>query len=176
MDKRVRTHKSLAQTHRSAGCMTNQVSPKRSIHQALIDQPLQMRRKRLTKIINLAMTVHHEQIIEKYTIVGVASYIYLNIYISQLSYLHSNAMFLVHVCVCVFFPFILDIKFVGRTSRGHTRGRSRRMFHPPFCGACLNFSRKKDSAFPFPRRLWSLFLCTNDLIVLHPSGIFSFRF
>ena len=25
-----------------------------------------------------------------------------------------------NVCVCVFFPFILDIKFVGRTSRGHT--------------------------------------------------------
>ena len=25
------------------------------------------------------------------------------------------------VCVCVFFPFILDIKFVGRTSRGHTQ-------------------------------------------------------
>ena len=24
------------------------------------------------------------------------------------------------VCVCVFFPFILDIKFVRRTSRGHT--------------------------------------------------------
>ena len=24
------------------------------------------------------------------------------------------------VCVCVFFPFILDIKFVGHTSRGHT--------------------------------------------------------
>ena len=23
-------------------------------------------------------------------------------------------------CVCVFIPFILDIKFVGRTSRGHT--------------------------------------------------------
>ena len=23
-------------------------------------------------------------------------------------------------CVCVFFPFIPDIKFVGRTSRGHT--------------------------------------------------------
>ena len=23
-------------------------------------------------------------------------------------------------CVCVFVPFILDIKFVGRTSRGHT--------------------------------------------------------
>ena len=27
------------------------------------------------------------------------------------------------VCVCVFFPFILDIKFVGRTSRGHAGGR-----------------------------------------------------
>ena len=26
--------------------------------------------------------------------------------------------------VSVFFPFILDIKFVGRTSRGHTVGRS----------------------------------------------------
>ena len=57
------------------------------------------------------------------------------------------------VCVCVFFPFILDIKFVGRTSRGHTGGRSDRIFHPPsFCGACLNFSREKGSAIPFPRR------------------------
>ena len=27
----------------------------------------------------------------------------------------------IYVCfVCVFFPFILDIKFVGRTGRGHT--------------------------------------------------------
>ena len=61
------------------------------------------------------------------------------------------------VCVCVFFfffPFILDIKFVGRTSRGHTGGRSHRIFHPPsFCGACLNFYREKDSAIPFSRRM-----------------------
>ena len=57
------------------------------------------------------------------------------------------------VCVCVFFPFILDIKFVGRTSRGHTGGRSHRISHlPSFCGACLNFSRERDSAIPFPRR------------------------
>ena len=57
------------------------------------------------------------------------------------------------VCVCVFFPFILGIKFVGRTTRGHTGGRSHRISHPPsFCGACLNFSREKDSAIPFPRR------------------------
>ena len=57
------------------------------------------------------------------------------------------------VCVCVFcfFPFILDIK--GRTSRGHTGGRSHRISHPPsFCCACLNFSREKDSAIPFHRR------------------------
>ena len=57
------------------------------------------------------------------------------------------------MCVCVFFPSILDIKFVGRTSRGHTGGRSHRIFNPPsFCGACLAFCREKDSAIPFPRR------------------------
>ena len=82
------------------------------------------------------------------------------------------------VCVCVLFPFILDIKFVGRTSRGHTGGRSHRISYPPsFCGACLNFSRGKDSAFPFPRPPRSRILCTDDLIVLHPLlGIFSFSF
>ena len=81
------------------------------------------------------------------------------------------------VCVFVFFLFILDIKFVGRTSRGHTGGRSHRISHPhSFCGACLNFSREKDSAFPFPRRPRSRILCTNNLIVLHPLGIFSFSF
>ena len=75
--------------------------------------------------------------------------------------------------VCVFFPSILDIKFVGRTSRGHTGGRSHRIFNPPsFCGACLDFCREKDSAVPFPRRPWSRILCTNELIVLHPLGIF----
>ena len=52
-----------------------------------------------------------------------------------------------------FFPLILDIKFVGRTSRGHTGGGSDRISHPPsFCGACLNFYCEKDSAIPFPRR------------------------
>ena len=57
------------------------------------------------------------------------------------------------LAVCVFFPFILDVKFVGCTSRGHTGGRSHRISHPPsFCGACLYFSREKDSAVPFPRR------------------------
>ena len=65
----------------------------------------------------------------------------------------SGLTFSFTVCVCVFFPSILDIKFVGRTSRGHTGGRSHRIFNPPsFCGACLDFCREKDSAIPFPRR------------------------
>ena len=64
-----------------------------------------------------------------------------------------NIKLLMMLCVCVFFPSILDIKFVGRTSRGHTGGRSHRIFNPPsFCGACLGFCREKDSAIPFPRR------------------------
>ena len=36
--------------------------------------------------------------------------------------------------------------------------------------------REKDSTIPFPRRPSSRILCTHDLIVLHPLGIFSFRF
>ena len=57
------------------------------------------------------------------------------------------------VCVCVFFPFILDNNFVGRTSRGHTGERSHRIFHPSsFCGARFNVSGENDSAIPFPRR------------------------
>ena len=82
-------------------------------------------------------------------------------------------VFLGCVYVCVFFPFILDIKFFGRTGRGHTGGRSHRISHPPsFCGACFNFSREKGSAVPFPRRPWSRILFTNELIALHLLGIF----
>ena len=80
-------------------------------------------------------------------------------------------------CVCVFFLFILDIKFVGRTSRGHTGGRSHMISHPAsFCGACLTFSREKDSAIPFPRQPSSRILSTNDLIVVHSLRIFFFFF
>ena len=70
----------------------------------------------------------------------------------DLKFTACQLMYQVCVCVCVFFPSILDMKFVGRTSRGHTGGRSHKISHPPFCGACLNFSREKDSAIPFPRR------------------------
>ena len=53
------------------------------------------------------------------------------------------------LCVLfVFFPFILDIKFVGRTSRGHTGGRSHRISHPlSFCGVCLNFLARRIQPF-----------------------------
>ena len=64
------------------------------------------------------------------------------------------------VCVfmCVFFPFILDLKFVACTSRGHRGGRSHRRkvtqnFSSTFCcGVRFYFSREKASAVPFPRR------------------------
>ena len=81
------------------------------------------------------------------------------------------------LCVCVFFPFIRDIKFVGRTSRGHTGGRSHRISHPPsFCGACLNFSREKDSTSPFPRwnfvlLLLLLLFLTFSVLVANPKKL-----
>ena len=49
---------------------------------------------------------------------------------------------------------------------------SHRISHPPsFCGACLHFSREKDSVVPFPRRPSSRVLCSNDLIVFRLLGI-----
>ena len=66
-------------------------------------------------------------------------------------------------------PFILDIKFVGRTSRGHTGGRSHKISHPSsFCDACLNFYREKDSAIPFPFCICSLWSHLNVLTFFPP--------
>ena len=58
---------------------------------------------------------------------------------------------MIDVCVCVFFPFILDAKFVGCTSRDHTGGRLHMISHlPSFCGACLYFfSSKMKSNFVY---------------------------
>ena len=71
----------------------------------------------------------------------------------------------------------LDVPAGVTQEEGHRGGRSHRIFHPPsFCGACLTFSREKDSAIPFPRQPWSRILCTNDLIVLHSLGYFLFIF
>ena len=46
--------------------------------------------------------------------------------VRTLNFLARRIQWSAEQCVCVFFPFILDIKFVGRTSRGHTGGRSHR--------------------------------------------------
>ena len=53
------------------------------------------------------------------------------------------------VCVFVFFTFILDVKFVGCTNRGHTTGgRSHRIFYPPsFCGAYFFFLARRIQPF-----------------------------
>ena len=79
-------------------------------------------------------------------------------------------MFAFFVCVFVFFSH----SFWTSTSLDVPAGVTQEGGHTGFlfCGACLNFSREKDSAIPFPRRPWSRILCTNDLIVLHPLGIF----
>ena len=51
-------------------------------------------------------------------------------------------------CVVCFLPV-----HSGHQVRWTYQPGSHRIFHPPsFCGACLNFSREKDSAIPFPRR------------------------
>ena len=42
----------------------------------------------------------------------------------------TAALLVTAACVCVLFPFILDVKFVECTSRGQTRGRSHRISHP----------------------------------------------
>ena len=56
-----------------------------------------------------------------------------------------------YVFFALFWAFFTSLDPVFNTSRGHTGGRSHRIFHPPsFRGACLNFSREKDSAIFFP--------------------------
>ena len=72
--------------------------------------------------------------------------------------------------VCVFFPFILDIKFVGPTSRGHTGGRSHRIFSSstfPSAVRALIFLGRRIQPFHSLVDREVEFLCTNDLIVLH---------
>ena len=54
------------------------------------------------------------------------------------------------VCVCVFFPSILDIKFVGRTSRGHTGGRQGHtgfLIHLPSAVRALIFVARRIQPF-----------------------------
>ena len=96
-----------------------------------------------------------------------------NLYFYTLTSAHSYCY-----CVRVFFPIVLDIKFVGRSSRGHTGGRSHGISPPPsFCGACLNFSREKDSAIFLSLVDREVEFCVlTILIVLHLLGVFIFIF
>ena len=58
----------------------------------------------------------------------------------------------VHVGYAII-PFLLDVRPCGRTSRGHTGGRSHKISPPPsFCGTVLALisHREKDSTVPFP--------------------------
>ena len=85
------------------------------------------------------------------------------------------------VCVCVcmfFFPIYSGLQACGRTSRGHTGGRSHRISHPPsFCGACLNFFSRQGFSCSFLTSTvkWNfVFLrCNRSLLV---GFFFSFSF
>ena len=74
------------------------------------------------------------------------------------------------VCVCVFFPFILDIKFVGRTSRGHTGV----FIHLPSAVRALLFLARGIQPFLSLVDREVDILCTNDLIVLLYSALLFF--
>ena len=82
----------------------------------------------------------------------------------------------VFVCVCVLFPFILDIN--GRTSRGHTgAGRSHRIFiHFPSAVRASTFLARRIQPFLSLVDREVEFLCTCDLIVLHSLGILIYNF
>ena len=67
--------------------------------------------------------------------------------------------------VRVSFLSILDVRLVGRTSRGHTGGRSHRISHPPSCGS-QPFLSLVDREVEF--------CVLNNRIVLHLLGIFIF--
>ena len=80
------------------------------------------------------------------------------------------------VCVCVFFPFILDIKFVVRTSRGHTQeeGHTGFLIHLLSAVRALIFLARRIQPFLSLADREVEFCVLTILIVLHPLGIFFF--
>ena len=82
------------------------------------------------------------------------------------------------MCVCVFSPFILDIKFVGRTSRVHTQkeGHTGFFIHLLSAVRALIFLARRIQPFLSLVDREVEILCTDDLILLHSLGIFSFVF
>ena len=81
------------------------------------------------------------------------------------------------VVLCVFFPFILDIKFVGRTTAGVTQEEGPTGFFIHLLSAVRTLILLARRIQPFLSLVdREVELCTNDLIVLHPLGIFIFVF
>ena len=75
--------------------------------------------------------------------------------------------------VCVFSSlYILDVKFVGNASRGHTGF----LIHLPSAVLALIFLARRIQPFLSLVNCDVEFLCTNDSIVLHLLGIFIFIF
>ena len=64
-----------------------------------------------------------------------------------------------NVCVCAVFSFILDVRLAD-VPAGVTQkeGHMEFLIHLSSAGACLIFSREKDSAVPFPRLPFSRIL------------------
>ena len=76
------------------------------------------------------------------------------------------------VCVVlrVFFPFILDVKFVGCIPAGVTQeeGHTGFFIHlPSAVHACIFLAREGFShSFPSASTVKSIFLCTNDFLIV----------
>ena len=71
--------------------------------------------------------------------------------------------------MCVFFPFILDVRLVDVPAVvTHEEGLTVFLIHlaSAVLGFIFNFSREKDSAVPFPRRPLLLLLLNHTFSVL----------
>ena len=64
--------------------------------------------------------------------------------------------------VCVY--YVLSSHLFWTSGLWTYQPGSHRTFPFSFCGACLNFSREKDSAVLFSRRPCSRTMCTNELV------------
>ena len=84
-----------------------------------------------------------------------------------------------YVWVYVFFPFILNVMFVGCISReSHRRKVTQDLFssHLPSAVHAFIFLARRIQPFLSLVGRYVQFLCTNDVIVLHLLGIFMFIF
>ena len=91
---------------------------------------------------------------------------------------HTRTVCCVVVCVCVLSFHLFWTLGLWTYQPGPHRRKVTEDFSSTssFSGACLYFSREKDSAVPFLRRPWSRILCPNELIALYLLGIFFILF